>query len=274
MLELSIAPNKLFTAQLCVGRPALDNLYLQAAYGTIIVRSLLELMYRYKYNKNYHHKSRRARRTGVIAIVLVSIAAIAGAVIAVDTILQSTRQQQPSSQPTYSTVRGANTTLFRTQYFQFQTNDSWQEIATESKDDYYVYRSFNGPIIEHDIIIEVNKKTPEVEALVRTTHVLPVTVDGDGKLTSDQGVGEHCNIALPKDVPKIPTRVKHKNVSFICSVDAVLYQVKVGLTGGTTDMQLPRPDGTRATYSITYRNLKFSPDDNTVKNIINTFQTR
>lgn len=170
-------------------------------------------------------------------------------------------------------MQGASINLFRTEYFQFQTDSSWKEVTSESKEKKYVYRSFNGPLVEHDITVEINPQ-PEPVTMVRTTHVLPVQLEANGTMTVTNGAGEHCGKLVPKTAARAPQQVTQRQVSFVCSVDAVLYQVRLGVVGGTTDMIMTRPDGTKATYRFTYRNLKFTPDDSMVRNIVSTFVTR
>lgn len=231
-------------------------------------------MYRYKYNKSYHHKSKKARRTTVLAVIF-SIA-VFGAVgyIGYDIFKQSSKKDTPVSREVYSSVQGASINYFRSEYFQFQTDKSWQEVSLETKKNHYVYRSFKGPLVEHDLVIDVNPTSAEVLANARTTHVLPITVESTGRFNIADSVGEHCKTLMPKNALPNPTRVTQKQVSFNCAVDAVLYQVQVGVVGGTTDMLLTRPDGTKATYRITYRNLRFTPDESMIRTIIDTFQLR
>lgn len=231
-------------------------------------------MYRYRYNTSYHHKSRRAKRTTKLAVFLSVLVFIAAAGIGYDLIKQYFRKDSPVSQAEYSTVEGASINLFRTEFFQFQTDRSWQEVPSESKPGKYVYRSFSGPLVEHDIVIEVNNTTEVALPLVRTTRVMPVQLESNGRISPVDGAGEHCGAQLPKTTARVPLRVTQKQVSFVCSVDAVVYQVDVGVVGGTTSMSMVRPDGTRAVYHITYRNLKFTPSDEMLKAILGTFQTR
>lgn len=230
-------------------------------------------MYRYKYNKSYHHKSRRARRTTVLAVFFSIFVLGAAAYIAYDLYKGNSNKEEPVSQPAFSSVQGASINLFRTEYFQFQTDSSWKEVTSETKEKKYVYRSFKGPLVEHDITVEVNP-APEVVTLGRTNHVMPVQIEASGQLTIEDGAGDHCGKQVPKTAARLPQTVTQRQVTFTCSVDAVLYQVQVGVVGGTTDMIISRPDGTKATYRITYRNLKFTPDDAILRNIISTFQTR
>jgi hypothetical protein len=231
-------------------------------------------MYRYKYNKSYHHKSQRARKTGVLAIVA-SLFVLAGiGYVARDVYKQLGSKQAPVSQATYSSVQGASINLFKTEFFQFQAGDSWKEATTETKDGHYVYRSFKGTLVERDLIIDINKTAPEVPALVRTTRVMPVNVESDGRLSIVEGAGEHCKTQMPKNAPLLPTKITAREVSFICTPDAVIYQVLIGVVGGTTNIAIPRPSGTKATYTIQYRDLTVSPNDNQLRNIISTFQSR
>lgn len=230
-------------------------------------------MYRYKYNKSYHHKSRRARRTTVLAVLFSVLVVGAASYIVYDLIKQNTKKDTPTSQSTVSSVQGASINLFRTEYFQFQADSSWKEIVEESKNNKFVYRSYNGPLIEHDLQVEINPE-PEIMPLARTTHVLPVEIASSGRFSVVDGAGSHCGTQVPKGTPELPLKVTQRQVSFICSVDAVIYQVQVGVVGGSTDLLITRSDGSKATYRITYRNLKFTPDDNMVRNLISTFQTR
>ena len=231
-------------------------------------------MYRYKYNTSYHHKSRRARRSTVIAGALFLLTIGAAAFIAIDTFMQASKKHDATSQPTFSSVQGAAVNLFRTEYFQFQADNNWKEIPNETTKGRYVYRSYKGPLVEHDIVIEVNSSKDEALPNIRTNHVMPVEIDSTGKFNIISGAGEHCKVLLPKGTPNLGLIVTQKQVTFPCSPDSVLYEAKLGVVGGTTKMQMPRPDGTRATYVITYRNLKFTPDDSMLRNIVETFQTR
>jgi hypothetical protein len=232
-------------------------------------------MYRYKYNTSYHHKSKKARRVTVVAVIACIGVLVAGVYVGIDVYKQLTRKDTTESREVYSSVQGASINLFRTEYFQFQANKNWQEVPGEEKPGHFVYRSFNGPLVEHDMVIDVNSAAVEIVSLARTTRVLPVQIESNGKLSVVDGAGEHCGTLVPKtNTVKLPVRVTQKQVSFICSVDAVLYQVQVGVVGGDTKMVITRPNGAKASYQITYRNLKFTPDDAEIRSIVETFQAR
>lgn len=231
-------------------------------------------MYRYKYNTSYHQKSRKAHRVGVMAFIVSSVVVVIIAIIAVDLVRQVFSKQAPTSQATYSSVQGDSVNLFRSPYFQFQVNDSWKEANTESHDGHYVYRSYKNGLVERDLTIDINNTKPETLALVRTTHVLPVSIDVSGRLIPQGDSGEHCSTLMPKNAPALPTQVTQHQVRFVCTPDAVLYQVVVGVVGGGTNMTLPRPNGSKAVYTITYRDLTVRPTDAQLRSIVQSFQPR
>ena len=164
--------------------------------------------------------------------------------------------------------------LFSSPYFQFQADDTWKEVTSEETSTHFVYRSYKSTLVVRDIMFDVNRSKPEAVPLVRTTHIYPVTVDGSGKLVSQGGASEHCNTLMPKNSPQVPTSVVQHQVSFICNPDAVIYQVVVGLIGGSTNISIPRPSGGNATYTITYRDLTINSTDAALRTILDTFQTR
>lgn len=231
-------------------------------------------MYRYKYDKSYHHKSRKAHRRVILAGFFATTVLGIGGYIAYDVFRQIYDKQAPVSTANHSSVQGTSINLFTTPYFQFQTDDSWKEVGAEQKEGHYVYRSFKGTLVVRDLTIDVNKKTPDTTALVRTTHVYPTIVDPSGQLIAQGGAGDHCKTLMPKNAPKVPTEVKQRQVTFTCTPDASLYQAVVGVIGGTNNIKLPRPDGTSANYSITYRDVTITPTEAPLKAIIETFQTR
>jgi len=231
-------------------------------------------MYRYKYNKSYYHKSKHAKRTTALAIVASVVFLGAAGYIGYDVYRQLTRKDTPVSREVFSSVQGASINLFRTEYFQFQADKAWQEVPSETKPGHFVYRAFNGPLVEHDIVIDVNSKDNEILALAKTNRVVSVDIQSNGRLGIVDASDDHCKTHLPKDTPNTPLRVTQKQVSFICSPDSVLFQAQIGVVGGSTNMPITRPDGSKATYRITYRNLKFTPDMSVLRNILDTFQAR
>jgi hypothetical protein len=231
-------------------------------------------MYRYKYDKSYHQRSRKAHRRVVLAVAVTTFVVGLAGYVTYDFIRQMLSKEAPVSNATYSSVQGATVNLFSTPYFQFQTDDTWKEVTAEQKAGHYVYRSFKDGLVLRDITVDVNKKDPVPLALSRTNHVYPVTVDKMGRLIAQGGAGDHCKTLLPKNTPAVPTIVKQRQISFPCTPDSTLYQVAVGVIGGDTNIRMPRPDGSKATYVITYRDLTISPTDAALRNILASFQTK
>lgn len=231
-------------------------------------------MYRYKYDKNYHHKSRRSRRTTALAVFVTTIVIGIAGYIAYDVISQLFDRQAPVSRANYSSVQGDSVNLFSSPYFQFQADDTWKEMSGEETPTHFVYRSYKSTLVTRDITIDINKGQPEATPLVRTTRVYPVTVDGSGKLISQGGTSDHCNTLMPKNALQVPTPVVQHQVSFVCNPDAIIYQVVVGLIGGNTNISIPRPNGSNANYMITYRDLTINSSDAALRTIIQSFQTR
>ncbi|NBU33135.1 hypothetical protein EB118_01495 [bacterium] len=231
-------------------------------------------MSKYKYNSSGFGKRSRSKRSTFFVILLAFVTIGIVLAIALDIRGQSAKKQEVISKLINSSVQGVSVNNFKTEYFQFQTDSTWSAVASESTKTHFVYRSFKGPLVQHDLSIDVNDFKEEVLQNIRTNRVLPVEVDSTGKLNIISSAGEHCKTALPKGAPTLPFSVVQKQVSFVCNPDSVLYEVRIGVVNGTTRMQLPRPDGTKALYSITYRNLKYSPDDVMLQNVIETFQTR
>ena len=63
-------------------------------------------------------------------------------------------------------------------------------------------------------------------------------------------------------------------VTFGCNPDSTNYTVVVGLIGGTNDMELTRPDSSKASYRLTYQNVTAQPNSRDVINMVETFETR
>lgn len=177
-----------------------------------------------------------------------------------------------STKPVLSTI-ASDAEILSTPYFQFQATKKWRAIANETQDGHYVYRQYNGPLVEQEFIVDINKVTSEVLALVQTSYVLAVRMSEDGALTPEGTVSEHCKKAA-KVGTRNPQIVKMNQVSFACNPDSGSYTVVIGLVGGTNDMQLIRPDGTKASYRLRYQNVTAQPNSRDIINMIETFETR
>ncbi len=187
---------------------------------------------------------------------------------------QSKASDTPSASttPVTSTIT-ADSQVMRSQYFQFRTSNKWRAITSETKEDHYVYRQFNGPLVEQELVVDVNRDINEVLALVQTTRVLPVRINPNGTMQPGQEVSDHCLKAVPKD-SKQQQIVKYREVTFACSPDGRSYVVVVGEVGGTTALALQRPSGQKSTYRITYKNVTANPSSRDLINMIESFESR
>lgn len=209
----------------------------------------------------------------VFWLIVISIVALGG-FFAWDLYKQSqTDTSSKLSAPINSTVVSSSS-IQTTKFFQFQVPKRWRAIANETSEGHYVYRQYNGPLVEQELTIEVNGQSSEVLALVQTTNVLPVTVSDKGNLQPQGEVSEHCKKYVKPPGARNPQIVVFNKVSFACSPDSTRAIAVVGLVGGNTTMKLPRPDGTTASYNITYNNLTAVPSFRDLKNIVETFETR
>lgn len=229
----------------------------------------------YYREQGFHSRKRYLRRLRYVwALILVGLL-VAGCFFAYDVITNRKKSDEASKESTAVTsLVVADTQLQSSPYFQFQSSRNWRAIANESRSNHFVYRQYNGPLIEQDLTIDINRGTPEVLALVQTTRVLPVKASQTGKLTLVGLISDHCKSAFKPGGIRNPSVITYKEVKFSCNPDTTNYIAVVGLVGGTDTMVLNRPSGGTATYNIMYRNLTAQPTGGDMDNIIKTFETR
>ncbi len=178
---------------------------------------------------NNHIRIRRARKTIHLVIVILFFLLLALTYAGVDWLINRSKSNDVTPSDISSTfIRPSTTKLFRTEYFQFQTDNSWSKIPSVSTSTKFVYRSYNGPLVEHQLVVFVNEALP---SNFSATRVLPVEVI-KGVFKKVAGVSEHCNNAIPKDKWSGPEVVTYRQVTFKCNVDSNEYTVFVGVIGG------------------------------------------
>lgn len=229
----------------------------------------------YYREQGFRSRKRIVRRLRLFVILLLLAVLIGVGFLAYDVYRQSQRSDTATKNtaPVTSTIV-SNSTVQSSRYFQFRAPSKWRPIANETRDGYYVYRQFNSQLPEQDLVVEVNNTAPEALASVQTAYVLPVVASSTGALTPQGSVSEHCKKYIKPGTEGRQQIAVFNKVSFACAGDSRSYIVVVGLVGGNTNMQLPRPDGSTATYKITYKNLTVSQSPRDLKGIIETFETR
>lgn len=232
-------------------------------------------MSNYYREEGYHSRKRLLRRLRFFALIVLLVALIGIGFFVLDVFNQNkaSNTESNSTTPVTSTIV-AETDIQTTPYFQFQASSKWKAIANETRDSHYVYRQFNGPLVEQELTIDINNTTPIPLALVQTTRVLPVRASESGNLTPEGSVSDHCLKAAKKGTEKTQQPVTMLQVTFDCNPDSTSYIVDVGIIGGTPNFTLPRPNGTSAKYKITYRNVSALPNARDIVSIIKTFETR
>jgi hypothetical protein len=234
-------------------------------------------MYRYKYNASYHHKSRRAKRTTAVATFFVLLFIGAAVYVAIDVYYNGLKKETVTSQSNYSSVQGASISIVRTPYFQFQLPANWREVASESRDKHYVYRSYRKEFVEEELVIEIDRAVGVPVNNNTTSHVLAVSYDKSGIFNIVTRISEPCQDVYP-NVPGEKTKqdnprvVKQHDVTFACNPGSGFYQAVVGLAGGGEDMILQRQDGIKEKVNITYKNVTAIPTPNHLYDIIESLR--
>ncbi len=180
------------------------------------------------------------------------------------------REPDPITSGVRTSTFQSSSKIFRSQYFQFQAEDNWDEDADATTKTRFVYRAYRGPLIEQDLVIEINP----VSALLDATHIQAVESSDIGAFSLSSPLSDHCDTDLPEADKDREQQMTLNEVTFLCDADDTIFDVLVGLKGGTPLMKLKRPDGTEATYTIYYRDLRALPTGSSIKGIIQSFQTR
>lgn len=229
----------------------------------------------YYRNQSYHSRKRALRRLRAVALVLLLVILVVGGLLAYDVYRSSLASDTPGqSTKEVMSVIASDTAVQSSPYFQFQTTNKWRPIANETKDGHYVYRQYNGPLVEQDFVVDVNRVDRLPLALIQTSRVMPIRIADDGMLHVEGGVSDHCKKYVPKGSEKTAQSVKVNQVTFNCNPDSTNYEVVVGVIGGTDNIVLRRLDGSTATYRMTYRNLMAQPSARDLDDIIETFEAR
>lgn len=226
---------------------------------------------RYYYHQaNYHRAKRFTRRFKHILIGVFLLIMLGAAAIGFDYLWENLQQ---SGQKTVTTATSdyysAPVKIFRSPYFQFQTDNSWSEVTSESQTNVYAYRRARQQFIDHELFIYVNKIPPNLAA----TRTLPVNLTSTGELLPLK-VSKHCTDTFEPKAPKSIKVVALDNVSFLCNPHDSAYTVILGVQEAGTELKLPRPDKSTATFVIVYKNLTALPEGSQIEQITETFQTR
>ncbi len=225
---------------------------------------------KYDYHESSHRKKKFLKRAYIAVMVVLLLVIAVGIAFKVDSMLKRERNSQEATTSAVTTSYFApSTQIFRTKYFQFQTNKIWAEAPADSTENKFVYRSMRNNLIEHELNIYV-KETP---ANLSATRVMPVTTINGNKELVPGTVSKHCRekAGAMTAADKI---VNMDGIDMLCNVDNTQYSVIVGKKGEGTILTLTRPDKQKLTYVIYYTNVTANPEASQLVDILNTFQTR
>lgn len=229
-----------------------------------------------KYNNHLNYRDRRRLLIKLrIIYSFLALAIITGAVVFYFVYVKDQNFNDKSISGTTNSVVAPKISLFKSPYFQFQANDDWKEVTAESTPNKFVYRSYNGTLLEHELVVYVNQ-IPDVNDF-KTTRILPVAVvsaSGQTSHFSMTQVSDPCGSALnPAAKPADVQSVIFKNVTFTCYGKISEYNVLIGQSGGGANLAMKRADGSNAVYTIQYKDLRAINGPTEINQIISSFQS-
>lgn len=224
---------------------------------------------KYHHQIDHHKRKKFVKRTFIVVSLIILAVIIAVVIIVVDLFRQQGVDQEATTKPVNTGFFAPGIDIFTTPYFQFQAKQEWAAVPDESGSDKFVYRSFNGKLVEHDLTIYINKAPSELSG----TYVMPVKFKNNSREITTSLVSSHCKKAVGGDRLS-EKQVTFSGVSFLCDVDNPQYIVLAGQKSGSPRLDMTRPDGSRQTYFIVYRNVTAKPESSQFVDILNTFQTR
>lgn len=223
---------------------------------------------KYTQSLNYRKRKRFIRRvwTGIILFILVVCGGIGFIYYQSFKASNYNSPEQLTSALTTSYV-SPNIQIFRSPYFQFQTDNKWSENPSASTENTFAYRNLQNGLLMQELYIYVNKTPPNLKA----TRALAVELSASKSLAINK-VTDYCGTIQNARTP-VET-VKLDEVTFKCHRDTDLFNVVVGEMGKSTDLVMTRPDGSQATYVIYYSDVTATPTSKTLEEIVSSFQTR
>lgn len=225
-----------------------------------------------RYNNRLNYRARKRFLFRVRLAIFVFALLVAASLVYM---FLSIRDQDSANIPEVTTSEATSSyfapsvKIFRSPFFQFQTDQTWAEVPTESSSNKFVYRSLRSNLIEHELSIYVN----QIPANLTANRSLPVTVINSKELVPSR-VSELCNKVFGGQPRLGDQEVEVDKVRIRCNADGTNYEVLVGAIGGSSTINMIRPDGTPVAYALQYTNLKATGDVTQLTSIIESFQTR
>lgn len=227
----------------------------------------------YHHNSAFYKNKTRVRKFNKIALITLSALLIASVIIGYDWIRnQMSNTNTIVSRENNTSVQSANVSVYRTEYFQFQASEQWVALASQTTDKRFTFVKKNRSLVSSRIVVYVDRPAAELDSDYKITNVLPVEIGPNNDLVNIGEVSNHCSTSWPEGLLKNPTRITHKEVSFVCAPDSNQYNVVVGGRGDTEQLRMKRNDGSEATYLIIYSDLTAYPGTGDIYEVISSFQ--
>ena len=224
-----------------------------------------------KYHRQLNYRKRKRFLIALRFTIFFAIVGVLGG-IAYIYFLVVLQEQSNTQASTVSKVQSSfyesNVKVFKTPYFQFQTDNTWAEIPAESTTNKFVYRSKRSNLIEHELTIFAG----QVPATLTSNRVLPVNPRGNSEILPIRA-SDHCMKSAGGSRIDDPF-VTMDRVRFKCDADSTNYTVVAGMVEGSSTLNLQRADGSNANYAIAYTNLRATPDSSKFIDILQSFQAR
>lgn len=213
------------------------------------------------------HKSYVRRMRLVVGAILIFI--LGAAVIAWDLYFRNNSIEPVTSNTTITSV-SFDTQVFDIPYFKFSDSGNWNFAKTESSSSKFIWRKYLGKsqIVQHQLIVYVNQIPIPLE--LASPLALPVVIKDGGLKASN--VSRPCGELYGKnELHKVRPQIV-EGTTILCDPDLRMNKILFGQVGGDYNLRLRRTNGSTASYIIIYQDQRISPDNETIMQIVESFQ--
>jgi hypothetical protein len=229
-------------------------------------------MRRWFFDVNYHRWDKPKRRLNKAIALFLLIVVGAGGWLVYDA-TRISGEVGPSRPTTpVETAYTVPSDTFTTPYFEMKVAQSWEFIEKSSTRNKYVYHDVRNKLVQGFLEVYVNISPPLDRQ--QATRVLPATLGTNAFLSPESSVSDHCNKSAGAKKNVGEQQMVFKKIKLLCDNDATWYSVLVGKPGAGTTMDLKRPNGTTAQYTIFYQASSAKPESSKLIDLIRKFQVR
>jgi hypothetical protein len=226
---------------------------------------------RYKFGKGASQSGNRVEKIGLsIRVTIFTLLLLAPLVVY---IIYSIRPPDSVSGRTIDKGKYDPYITFTTDWFEFTVPRVWEEVPSVSVPGrVYVYKQSVGKEPIGQLRIYVNTEVIEYQNYY--TRVQPVNITNGNSLHPLEMQPE-CKTVLKDGQNKgVPTIVTQADVSFLCWVDGTNLYAVAGAVGGSSTIELTRPNGEKAKYIITYTNTAYTPNESSFAEVLKNFVSK